>query len=77
MARRTEICAPCEVWKGPGVSRVAFHISSPYLEAKTENSGTYRQFVELQRKSYRCLICTCDKESNGEIVIVKLMDFSP
>ena len=44
---------PAKSGRAQVLVRVAFRISSPYLEAKMENSGTYRQFVELQRKSYR------------------------
>ena len=43
MARRVKFVPPAK----SGKARVAIRISSPYLEAKMENSGPTSKFVEL------------------------------
>lgn len=47
MARRVKFVPPAKSGKAQVLVRVAIRISSPYLEAKMENSGPTSKFVEL------------------------------
>jgi hypothetical protein len=52
MARRTEICAPCEVWKGPGVSKGCL---SYFISIFRGENGEFRDLPSVCRTSAKKL----------------------